>query len=243
MMTESELLDILRTKNPEELTAQECDALRAAVGTMPELHRECAEWIRLEQYLAHGLGRANISVDTILSRAAAIKGGGVRTRLGWIVCASLVALGALVLSSSVIRSVGPIQKQPNLPPAAEVVHADSQPEVSPSPENSPPENISPVAAESALVATTPTEPPQPAVPSTPPAATPSEPDARQNDPWTIHVDALADAPASPRALFTMPAAIESTLAAEGLKRWFSPVAGRPSTFGVEPINAIACGKF
>ena len=243
MMTESELLDILRTKNPEELTAQECDALRAAVGTMPELHRECAEWIRLEQYLAHGLGRANISVDTILSRAAAIKGGGMRTRLGWIVCAALVALVALVLSSSVIRSVGPIQKQPNLPPAAEVVHADSQPEVSPSPENSPPENISPVAAESALVATTPTEPPQPAVPSTPPAATPSEPDARQNDPWTIHVDALADAPASPRALFTMPAAIESTLAAEGLKRWFSPVAGRPSTFGVEPINAIACGKF
>ena len=99
MMTDSELIELIREKDPDDLTVEECDALRAAVRRSPALLREAADRIRLEQHLAHGLGRPQVSVEKILARAAADRGpGGTRTRLGFLLVAGLAAVMAVVVA-------------------------------------------------------------------------------------------------------------------------------------------------
>ena len=48
MMNDSELLELIRERDPDDLTVEECDALRAAVRRSPALLREAADRIRLD---------------------------------------------------------------------------------------------------------------------------------------------------------------------------------------------------
>jgi 3'-phosphoadenosine 5'-phosphosulfate sulfotransferase (PAPS reductase)/FAD synthetase len=65
MMTEEELLSLIREKSPEALSVEECDSLRAGLRTSAALRRECAERLQLEQVLAHSIGRPRVSVEKI----------------------------------------------------------------------------------------------------------------------------------------------------------------------------------
>jgi outer membrane protein assembly factor BamB len=94
-MTGDELRALIQEKAPADLTPEECRLLREAVRTSPELLREIADRIQIDEYLAHALGRPQISVDQVLARVAARRARaiGVGTRYGLVVCA--VAAGLL----------------------------------------------------------------------------------------------------------------------------------------------------
>ena len=93
-MTGDELRALIQEKAPADLTPEECRLLREAVRTSPELLREIADRIQIEEYLAHALGRPQVSVEQVLARVAARRARaiGVRTKYGILVCAVVAGL-------------------------------------------------------------------------------------------------------------------------------------------------------
>ncbi len=64
-MTDEQLLDLIETKTPEELTLAEIEQLRQRLTESPMLRAALSVRIEMEQYLAAALGRVNVSVDDI----------------------------------------------------------------------------------------------------------------------------------------------------------------------------------
>ncbi|MEX0687406.1 MAG: hypothetical protein WD072_01905, partial [Pirellulales bacterium] len=100
-MTSEQLRALIEQQAPADLTPEECAALREVVRTSPELLRDLAERIQIEEFLTQALGRPPISAERVLERLARRRAHtiGVRTRYGLLVCGVVVtALGALVVT-------------------------------------------------------------------------------------------------------------------------------------------------
>ncbi|RLS77155.1 MAG: hypothetical protein DWI03_07260, partial [Planctomycetota bacterium] len=74
MLTDDELLALIRDRNPEDLSADECAALQEGARRSPRVMHAVHGCIELEQRLSQGLGQPNISVEGILARAGADHG-------------------------------------------------------------------------------------------------------------------------------------------------------------------------
>jgi len=269
MMNEDELLTLIREKSPEELSVDECNSLRAGLRTSAALRRECVERLELEQVLSHSLGRPRVSVEKILAQAKAARGwlggiGGVKTRLGFLVGLALLGGLAIVMSSRGINrggsAVAPVA-QDGVPVSDETATRqaaeDAAGHVAESLTENPGEK--PAAADDAKAMTAATSVTEPAVtaeraPATPPVEPPSPAasvaQATQpavDDPWTVNLRAMADAPASPAAVFAGVSADSPPPTAEVLKLWFESVEAVPGdaktagTFGVQPIANVPHG--
>jgi outer membrane protein assembly factor BamB len=265
MMSEEELLTLIREKSPEELSVEECETLRAGLRTSAALRRECAERLHLEQVLAHAIGRPRVSVEKIRAQAKAAQGwlggmGGVKTRLGFLV--GLALLGGLAI---VMSGRGGNRGQPVVAPGAGEVAAVSEETQKQHAAETLGDDTAADDAEEMTAATSATAPASTAEPS--PAATPVEApspaveapapaaavagDSKPavDDPWTANLRALADVPASPAAVFAGVMADSPPPTADVLKLWFEAVEavpGKPDTvarFGVQPIARVPHGKF
>ena len=255
MMNDSELLELIRERDPDDLTVEECDALRAAVRRSPALLREAADRIRLEQHLAHGLGRPQVSVEKILARAAAEGGtGGTRTRLGIFLATALAAVLAVVVGGRAIRqrAARPAASVSAAPEPALPVPADAPPAAGPATVAAV-EPVTPAAAQSAA-ATPPStaeagaarQPAaQPPVVATPAAAAQPAPPAPiaadPNDPWNVDLQAVAARQPSAIELFTMPLTKTVSPDVDTVKKWFAAVNGKPSRFSSQNIGNRPCG--
>ena len=80
-MTDEQLLDLIETKAPEELTLNELAWLERRLKESPMLREALAARLGMEQYLSAALGRVNVSVDDILSRARQCPGALCQSRL------------------------------------------------------------------------------------------------------------------------------------------------------------------
>lgn len=245
-MDDAELLALIREKDPEDLTVEECDAVREAVRRSPSLLREATDRIRLEQQLASGLGRPHVSVEKILAQATAEEGTvGRRTRLGIMLAALLTAGLALVIGGRAVRQRAVRQ--------AAAVAVTAEPAVSPAAEVPPPvAAVEPVAAvdrspaplsggeapagqpadKPAAVATGAAEPP--AAAATVPAV-----ESKPRDPWQVDLQAAGQPSAV--ELFAMPSASDPLPDVELVKKWFAAVNGKPARFSSQSIASRPCG--
>jgi hypothetical protein len=100
-MTDDELRALIQEKAPADLTPEECAALRTAIRKSPDLLREVADRIQIEEYLAQALGRPQVSVERVLARLAArrTRAVGVWTRYGLVVCGIVATLLAGLVAS------------------------------------------------------------------------------------------------------------------------------------------------
>lgn len=222
-MTGDELRTLIQEKAPADLTPEECRLLREAVRTSPELLREIADRIQIEEYLAHALGRPQVSVEQVLARVAARRARaiGVRTKYGIVVCAVVAGLlsGLFLLGRARDWRFGAVAQKPAAiePPA-------SQP-------------VAPPAA-ATLEQTVATPAARPAVVEAPPAPPTPEP-------------APAPAAAAPPLALNLPVvglfeklpAESATPDDKSLARWLAGVEGTPLKLSGQPIEGKPCGRF
>src|SRR5690606_32193222 len=118
IMSDDELIRLVESKAPEELTLEELELLRARLAESPELQQALASSMRMSQYLSDYLGGSRIKADDILARAGAkgVSRSSGRTFAAWILCAVLVA--ALAAVTWKLRA-------PEDPPAAASVDDES----------------------------------------------------------------------------------------------------------------------
>jgi outer membrane protein assembly factor BamB len=245
MMTEEQLLALVREKDPEELSAAECAALQAALPSSAALRRECAERIRLEQCLAHAVGRPRVSVEKIIARARG-GSGGTRTRLGFLIGLALVAAVAIVLGGRAWR------REPAVVPARGGDHGSVAVESRPGdaeladtvvPDEPAAESAAAMtpAAPSAAAAATVTPPAAESSPAA--AAKPGVAEPGADEPWLVDLRGTADLPSSPAAVFAELPVDRPPPSADVLRQWLAAVPGRPASFGVQRIGNITFGKF
>jgi outer membrane protein assembly factor BamB len=219
-MTGEQLRALIQEKAPADLTPEDCAALREAVRTSPELLRELADRIQIEEYLAQALGRPQVSAERVLERLARRRADtiGTLTRYGLVVCAVVAAILAPLVMLRDWRGRGrPVEvarqeaEQPptvavDEPLAAPVEEEKSLPPAptAPPPEPAPPE---PVAAEPAAVAAQP-----------------------RHDLRVV-------------GLFEPAVADDATPDDKSLGRWLAAVEKQPLTLSVQPIDGKPCGRF
>ena len=240
MLTDDELLALIRDRNPEDLSADECAALQEGARRSPRVMHAVHGCIELEQRLSQGLGQPNISVEGILARAGADHGryGGLA-----ILCtAALAMLGAAGVMAWAIR------RPADLRPAEVAVHP-ADPEVGVSvPPPEPPSSADEVAIERVeepdLVADVAkaAHPAEPAAAAADAATTVSveqpaeETPAQPAEPWDV-----ADDRAVP-GLFENPPSTKPPPTVETLQRWFALVPGKAGEIGMQPLESLQLGK-
>ncbi len=69
MMTEEELINLIETKAPEELTRNEIAQLHAAMPKSAALRQALAQRLEMEQFLVAALDNYRITADQVLARA------------------------------------------------------------------------------------------------------------------------------------------------------------------------------
>jgi outer membrane protein assembly factor BamB len=223
-MTREQLRALIEEKAPDELTAEECAALREAIRTAPEVLRELADRIQLEEYLAQALGRPHISAERVLERLARRRArtAGLRTRYGLLVCAVVgTLLGALIVARGWRdrgRAVEVARQPAEVPPAA----AGPKPPAAPV--------AAPRLAEPAATAAVPAEDPAPE----PPAADPVP---------TAAVATQLREPLRAAGLFEPAAAEDATPDDAALDRWLTQVEQLPLKLSTQPIAGTPCGRF
>jgi outer membrane protein assembly factor BamB len=220
-MTEDELRTIIQEKAPADLTPEECAALRSAIRTSPQLFREMADRIQIDEYLARALGRPQVSADRVLARLAARRAGaaGRWSRYGLVVCGVVAAVLAGLMASRDWRG---------RPPRREMARR---------------EFAEPAAAgEKSVGADRQFEPPQPKPPS--PAKAPAvEPAPRQPAAPAPAAVPQAVEPLRAAGLFEPPAADDATPDGKALARWFAVVGKLPLKFSAQSIMDRSCGRF
>jgi outer membrane protein assembly factor BamB len=88
-MTDKELIALVESKLPQELSLDEIDLLRRRMRASPTVRRALASQVELDQYLASLIGSADLSPEKIAARAARAKvlgRGGLWSWLGWTAC-------------------------------------------------------------------------------------------------------------------------------------------------------------
>jgi outer membrane protein assembly factor BamB len=218
-MTDDELRALIQEKAPADLTPEECAALRAAIRTSPDLLREVADRIQIEEYLAQALGRPQVSVERVLARLAArrARAVGVWTRYGLVVCGVVAALLAGLVSSRGWR---------DRPQPQEVARQDAE--------------VPEAKVEETLTADQPTEtqkaPPPPAEPTPPEPASPPPPTAVAAKP-PAPIELLREV-----GLFEPPGGDDATPDDKSLARWFTAVEKLPLKLSSQKIDGKSCGR-
>ena len=219
-MTDDELRKLIEEKSPADLTPEECAALRAAIRRSPQLLRDVADRIEIEEYLARALGRPQVTVERVLARLSARRSwsGGAWTRYGLVVCGVVAAvLGALVASRG-WRDRPPPQEltrsEAQAPPAAPIEQTVA------AKQNAEQRKTAAVAAEPAAAD---------AAAPPPPADVAVEPTA-------------AAPPLREVGLFEPPGADDATPDDKSLARWFAAVKNLPLKLSSQPIDRNPCGR-
>ena len=231
-MTELELLDLIHYKTADELSMEEIDELRQAVLSSPELRREFAERVEMEQYLVHALARVNVSVEQIIARADR-RGLSLSNTKTWALVV-LALLGGSIGLAVILAIVAPAEKNP---PATAKLDRPSK-RSSPRPKR--------VAAKAVETKTKELDKSAPSAPTTVDqvaaadaatqvaAVAAATPDVPKVDPWDVAID--DSAPASPFELF---AGVDAKIPApqvDDLKQWFANVEGQRGDFAVRDIQ-------
>lgn len=116
-MRDDDLLDLIDRAALEDLTPEECAAIRAAAESSPEIRRACLARIGLEEHLATTLGRPRVSVDDLLARRrrfvdSRFAGGWMAPLLIGLLVAAVVVAAAWIRHRGVEetpRSDGPVE--------------------------------------------------------------------------------------------------------------------------------------
>lgn len=116
-MRDDDLLDLIDRAALEDLTPDECAAIRAAAESSPEIRRACLARIGLEEHLATTLGRPRVSVDDLLARRrrfvdSRFAGGWMAPLLIGLLVAAVVVAAAWIRHRGVEetpRSDGPVE--------------------------------------------------------------------------------------------------------------------------------------
>lgn len=102
-MTDSELIQLLQDKAPQELSFEEIDLLRQRLRHSAEVRGTLLDQLHMEEYISQALGRVKVSADDIYAAAASRSAGRHRILaiLGWTGALGLgiVALLWMALSS------------------------------------------------------------------------------------------------------------------------------------------------
>ncbi|MCE2726122.1 MAG: PQQ-binding-like beta-propeller repeat protein [Planctomycetaceae bacterium] len=219
-MTDDELRKLIEEKSPADLTPEECAALRAAIRRSPQLLRDVADRIEIEEYLARALGRPQVTVERVLARLSARRSwsGGAWTRYGLVVCGVVAAvLGALVASRGWRdrpQSQEVARSEAQAPPAAPIEQTVA------AKQNAEQRKTSAVTAEPAAAD---------AAAPPPPADVAVEPTA-------------AAPPLREVGLFEPPGADDATPDDKSLARWFAAVKNLPLKLSSQPIDRNPCGR-
>jgi outer membrane protein assembly factor BamB len=242
-MTDEQLIELIETKPPEDLSAFEIDQLRRRLAESPLLRAALSTRLEMEQYLAAALGRVDVSVDDILARAGntpALRANPALPLLGWVLCLVLVGFVGLVLVLAV--TVPPVSDP--LRDVADRAAASTSAVAQRDPDKKPDQPATEVAA-----VATPAEPQavaamaEPASPVAPPVVSTVVAETRpaeKKNPW----DDLAaqDVPRpSPIALF---ADIDGRVAPpneDELKKWFSEAPNQPHNVSRRDYYGMQCG--
>lgn len=99
-LTDQQLLELIETKPPEELTLAEIDQLRRRLTQSTELQEALAGRLSMDRYLADALGRVDVSVDgSSLARATPRRCPRVACQalVGGTVCVVLLIFVGIVL--------------------------------------------------------------------------------------------------------------------------------------------------
>src|SRR3954447_5691566 len=94
-MTDDELLALVQTRSPEELTVEEAAQLRQRLTESEQLRTALFETLQMESYLAAALGPIDLKPEQIVARAAHVRDGQLKA-CTWIAaglgCALFLAL-------------------------------------------------------------------------------------------------------------------------------------------------------
>jgi outer membrane protein assembly factor BamB len=222
-MSDLELLELIHSKSPEELSVAEIDALRQGIAASRELRREVAERVEMEQYLYQALARVNVSVDAILSRATSEVGRspGALLRLRLAAVAVAVVSGTIAIWA-VVSPKSPEDRSVSASSATDHVNVSSpRPEV-PKPGK-------------AIVETD----PGPSDPSLPVAIeTPGNEPAQVTaaEPWQQDPEDSDSASQRTLGLYRTFDPNKPPLIDNELRHWFAPVEGQRGTLGSRDVG-------
>ncbi len=97
-MTDKEIIALVESKLPQELTLEEIETIQRRLKQSAELRQALHAQLQIDEYLAGLIGPINLNAETVF--AAAAKGrGSVWTWLGWAVCLALVVFVGGMLAS------------------------------------------------------------------------------------------------------------------------------------------------
>ncbi len=210
-MTDAELLELVQTKLPQELSGEEIALLRERIRHNPEFRQSVAEHLELERYLGDSFAKVKFSADQILARArpeaGAVRG---RFRRAVLLMMAVVVLGAVGVSWYLLAPAGAEKVSDTGPNPSGAVALGTMP------------------SSSRPVVTRPTAP----VPTTKETGKAVEPPPPPPDPKPVVVEAPANS-VSPYALVEP---LDTGLSEEELKAWFVAVDGYPHNFRHQPAN-------
>jgi outer membrane protein assembly factor BamB len=199
-MTDAELIELVQTKTPSDLTAAEVAELGARLKECPALQEALAEHLEMERYLADVLGNVRISSEQVLARAVpAAAAARLRHRMRrW---AALALLLSIVLAGGLFGWFFGIRTGGDRPEDT---------------------------ADSGAVAEAPTQPspgkPTEAVAAPPPDSAPEPKVSSPDEPPPVAVEPPRNTAPEPYALVDL---TERGLNEAQLKAWFDPVEGLP----------------
>jgi outer membrane protein assembly factor BamB len=204
-MTDAELIELVQTKTPPELTSDEVSALGERLKESPALQQALGEHLEMERYLADVLGGVRISPEQILARAD--PSTAVRQRMRrlrrWVALSLFVVVACVIGLAWHLNRSGPGDDSD--PGAVAVVSQTTQRRPG---ESSAAPTSGPRPTTASIAKTVPTE-----------------------EPKTPALEAPRDTAAEPFALVEMR---EPGLSEAQLKAWFDPVEGQPHNFRVIP---------
>lgn len=257
-MTEAdrELMALVQTRAPEELTPGEVARLQAALAHSPALQQALSERLEMEQYLSAALGTSQVSAERVIAAAAkAAEAPGQRliSLLGLAVC---LALAAVI--GSVLLVAGRSRSEPQGDDATHVKVAESS--------HAPPPDSAHAAPAGALAAHVPAESPEPSPstagqgPAGPPAAAPAPAGpAPSESAGAPAPHTAAQVPAAPQEPWEAPAVLAAQPAPTGaealddfnartsapnesqLRRWFEKVPGQNGNLANYKSSNTICG--
>jgi outer membrane protein assembly factor BamB len=229
-MTDTELIQLLQDKTPEELSLDQIRLLQQRLAESDELRTALFEQLEMEQYLAEALGRIEVSTDKIIARSranATVSGNPLLLAVAAVLSLGLIGFIATVMVIALRK-----------PEAEEVAVVDEQPVVE---EESSEEPIPEPVEEEPPTETAPEEepPPQTETPEPEPEREPpAEPEPPQG-PWAA---SLAEAPRPfDKTWFVDFDVAKRVPSQEDMTQWFAAVPGKPFRAHEEHFENVRYG--